>query len=90
MLTFDGNLILLSQGGNIVCQVCILTILRYHCKGSYTHAEKCQIGQLFTAVEGAGIGWLGYGVFSGGQHLQEQDNAIREEHQNHWKGDVLN
>lgn len=61
MVTFEGNLTQLSQGGTIVCWVCILTILRHHCKGSFTYAEKCQIGQSFTAVEGAGKGWLGPG-----------------------------
>lgn len=64
MVTFEGNLIQLSQGGTMACWVCILTILRHHCKGAFTYAEKCQIGQSFTAVEGAGKGWLGPGVAS--------------------------
>lgn len=87
MVTFEGNLIQLSQGGTIVCWVYILIILRHHKQRFLYYAEKCQIGQQFTAVEGAGKGWLGPGgdVIQGGQHSQEQDNAIREEPQSYTK-----
>lgn len=42
-------------------------------KGAFTYAEKCQIGQQFTAVEGAGKGWLG----PGGRDVIQGDSTHR-------------